>query len=85
MTRLRLGEILIQQGLITEDQLKQAMSAQAKQNGRLGEILIQLKIVDETNIITALAKQLNLPFVSLGSGLLKPQSQEILKLVSQEF
>ncbi len=85
MTRLRLGEILIQQGALTETQLNQAIDAQKKQRGRIGEILLQLGFVKENDIIACLAKQLNIPYLSYNSGLLKPQKPELLKLIPKDF
>jgi len=85
MTRLRLGEILIQQGVISPLQLSQAIEAQKKQHGRVGEVLVQLGFIKEIDIIVALAKQLNLPYVSRESGLLKPQDLDLLKLIPRDF
>jgi hypothetical protein len=48
MTRdkyLRLGELLIKEGLISESQLEKAISLQRQQGGRLGEVLVKLGIV----------------------------------------
>jgi len=85
MSRLRLGEILVQQGLINDGQLEQAIAAQKQQHGRIGEILIRLGFVRELDIVVALAKQLAVPYISRESGLLKPQSPKILTLVPKDF
>ena len=85
MTRLRLGEILIQQGIISPAQLNQAIEAQKKQHGRVGEVLVQLGFIKEIDIVVALAKQLNIPYVSHDSGLLKPQNPDLLKLIPRDF
>ena len=48
MARIRIGEILIKQGLLTDAQLQEAISLQKQQKGaRLGEILIQVGINHE--------------------------------------
>ncbi len=85
MTRLRLGEILIQQGIISPAQLNQAIEAQKKQHGRVGEVLVQLGFIKEIDIVVALAKQLNIPYISHDSGLLKPQNPDLLKLLPRDF
>ncbi len=85
MSRLRLGEILIQQGLITTSQLEKAIIFQKENKGRIGEVLIKLGFVKETDIIEALAKQLSVPHISYKSGLLKPKSANLLDLIPQEF
>ena len=64
MPHLRLGEILIKQGLITEQQLQKAITLQKKEKGRIGEILIKLAIINEEAMIEALGKQMNIPFYS---------------------
>lgn len=60
-----LGVVLKRSGLVTEDQLKEALALQADEghNQRLGEILVRLKILTEGQLLEMLAKQLGLPFV----------------------
>ncbi|MFH0801950.1 MAG: hypothetical protein V2A78_06125, partial [bacterium] len=66
---LKLGEILIKEGIITQSQLDEVIKVQAKQGGRLGELLLKMGVVTEEDIVIALGKQLNLPYVSMGAGL----------------
>lgn len=61
----RLGEILQDAGLITELQLKAALSEQRKWGGKLGRTLVEMGFVDETSMAAALSRQLNLPLVDL--------------------
>jgi len=83
---LRLGELLIREGLITPSQLEKAISVQRQESGRLGEILIKLDMVNEDQIVAALGKQLNVPFFTLGTGMLKPVGGQGLEhLILQEF
>jgi len=58
--RKRLGEILIQEGLISEAQLEEALSGLKKSGLKLGEYLIQKNIVPSNSILNAIASQLNL-------------------------
>src|SRR5271154_812629 len=87
MARIRIGEILIKQGLLTESQLLEAVEKQKQQKGsRLGEILIQVGTIKEEDFAVALGSQLSVPFASYMSGLLKPkQDQNLEKLVNYEF
>ncbi|MFH1359590.1 MAG: ATPase, T2SS/T4P/T4SS family [Candidatus Omnitrophota bacterium] len=86
MSYLKLGEILVKQGLITDDQLKQAIALQKKEGGRIGEIFIKLGIIKEEEMVSALAKQFSLPYASRKAGLLNPQAdQELDVLVPKEF
>jgi type IV pilus assembly protein PilB len=83
---LRLGELLIKEGLITEAQLEKAIATQRRENGRLGEILVQLGMVKEDQMIEVLGKQLGIPYFTLGTGMLKPaHDQELEKLITREF
>lgn len=67
MASIRLGDLLIKAKVITDGQLKSALSEQAKWGGRLGEILVRMSIVTEDMLVKALSKQLNLPAVNLDS------------------
>ncbi len=83
---LRLGELLIKEGLINEAQLEKAISVQRQEGGRLGEILIKLGMVKEDQMVSVLGKQLNVPYFSLGTGMLKPAiDQGLDRLVPHEF
>lgn len=61
----RLGDLLIQEGLITQDELGSALIEQKKGSRKLGETLVDLGYVDELSIAKALQKQLKLDFVQL--------------------
>ncbi len=63
--RRRLGDLLIEAGLISETQLKAALNEQRKWGGRLGRTVVELGFVTETAIGLVLAKQLELPSVDL--------------------
>jgi MSHA biogenesis protein MshE len=63
--KIRLGEILVQQKLLTEEQLKSALDEQKKSGRRLGRVVIDKGFVSEEQISEALARQLNLPYVNL--------------------
>ena len=64
--RLRLGEVLVKEGLVTDEQIETALAAQKQSKGkRLGEVLVDLRIVDEVTIVRTLAKRLDLSFVDL--------------------
>ena len=82
----KLGGVLISEGIITEDQLKEAIVLQQKNGGRIGEALIDLGYVNQEQIVIALSKQLSVPYVSLSSGKLKPQSEHNLEdLIPHDF
>ncbi|MFH1339278.1 MAG: ATPase, T2SS/T4P/T4SS family [Candidatus Omnitrophota bacterium] len=76
---LRLGEILLQEGIITKHQLEEAVSKQRKESGRLGEVLLKLGTVTEEQLVIAIGKQLGIPYFSLGTGMLKPAIDQNLE------
>ncbi|MDD2688764.1 MAG: ATPase, T2SS/T4P/T4SS family [Candidatus Omnitrophica bacterium] len=83
---LRLGELLVKEGLISESQLEKAVSVQRQEGGRMGEVLVKLGMVKEEQMVAVLSKQLNIPYFSLGTGMLKPiVGQELEKLITQDF
>jgi len=82
----KLGGVLIAEGIITEEQLKEAIVFQQKEGGRIGEALVKLGYVNEEQIVIALSKQLSIPYVSLVSGKLKPTSDQNLEdLIPHDF
>ena len=85
-SREKLGQILLIEGLITEEQLEKAIEIQKKEGNRLGETLINLGIVTEKDIVIAMAKQLAIPYASYAKGLLKPaENQDLAKLVPEDY
>ena len=63
--KVRLGEILQQQGLITEEQLRASLDEQKRSGRRLGRVFIESGFVTEQAICEALARQLKIRFVDL--------------------
>jgi type IV pilus assembly protein PilB len=86
MTHLRLGEILIKQGLITELQLQQAIEAQKLHKERIGEVFLKLGMISESDLASALGTQLMMPYASHRAELMKPRHDQALeKIVPFEF
>lgn len=63
--KVRLGEILVQQKLLTEEQLSQALADQKRTGRKLGRVFVENSFVTEEQICGALARQLNIPHVNL--------------------
>lgn len=70
--RSRLGEALIQAGLISPRDLARAVKAQARSGDRLGLVLVRLRIATEDQIATTLASQLGLPYAQLAGEPIDP-------------
>ena len=69
-----LGEMLLDAGIITAEQLTEALKIQKQdENKRLGDVLKELGYVDENKLMAVLESQLGIPFVSLSRIRIKPE------------
>ncbi|MBC7234743.1 MAG: glycosyltransferase [Chloroflexi bacterium] len=80
-TGKRLGELLLQRGLITEEQLERALKVQAREKVRLGQILVSLGFINRLALAQALAEQLGLPFRNM---LLDPPPDDLVRQLDAE-
>lgn len=64
----QLGNLLLAEGLVTEDQLKMALDEQRRKGGRLGEIIVSLGFASEMAIMRLLGAQLGIPCLDLERG-----------------
>lgn len=80
MVRKKLGELLVEAGLITEEQLKHAIEVQSKTGEKLGKVLIKSGYVTESQILEALEFQLGIPHVDLHKYYIDP---EVAKLIPE--
>lgn len=65
MARKRLGEILLEAGLIDEATLRAALTEQRRFGGHLGRVLVDMKKVLEEDLVAALSRQLAVPVIDL--------------------
>jgi MSHA biogenesis protein MshE len=63
--KVRLGEILVQQKLLSEEQLQFSLGEQKRTGRKLGRVFVENAFVTEEQISGALAKQLNIPYINL--------------------
>lgn len=77
-----LGRVLLDAGLITQDQLSAALKRHFETGQRLGQVLISMNAVKSEDVGHMLEKKLNVPYVSLKSA--KP-GREALRLFSMDF
>ena len=61
----RIGELLVEAGVLSQQQLEQALFAQRKDGRKLGQLLIELGLVGEIQLTQTLSRQLSVPWVSL--------------------
>ena len=76
--KIRLGDLLIEQGLLTDEQLKFSLDEQKRSGRRLGRIVVESNFVTEEAISQALARQLQITFVNLKHFTPKPSLVRLL-------
>jgi type IV pilus assembly protein PilB len=80
--KLRIGEVLVDMGLIDQGQLDHALRIQQNTGQRLGKVLIAERLVSSTDIAKALARRLAIEYVDIGA---LPLSDETLELIPPEL
>lgn len=79
----RIGEILIENGTLNQDQLEAALKHQKQEPEKLlGKVLIELGYVTEEDIVVALATQFNVPYLPIGNFTL---NETISSLIPKEL
>ena len=79
MAKRKIGEILIERGLITDNELDFALDMQKLSHEKLGEVLISNKICTPENIAQALATQLDVEYVDLNKKNISAEMTRIVK------
>ena len=77
-TKMRIGEMLLAQKYITQEQLDQALDEQKKTGKRLGRTLVDLKFMPEERLVEILSKQFEVPYVKLENFALDPEAYTYL-------
>ncbi len=62
----QLGDILLEEGLVTEGQLMAALDEQVSRGESLGRVLVEIGMLTESQLVQALARQVGMEFVELG-------------------
>ncbi len=81
-SKKRLGDILVEAGLMTKEQLKTALLEQMKTGKRLGDLLIDLKLVSESQLAYCLASQVGILFVDPTTIQIGP---ELFQLIPEDL
>ncbi|MBE3656286.1 MSHA biogenesis protein MshE [Vibrio navarrensis] len=76
--RKRLGDLLVEEGIINETQLNQALSVQGSSGRKLGDTLIDLGFLTEQQMLAFLAQQLNLPLIDLSRAMVDIDAVQLL-------
>lgn len=80
--RRRIGDLFVEQGIIDDQQLAEALDVQRRTSGRLGEILIDLGFVTSLDSARILAERLGMPFVDLAKG---PLDEIVAQRIPEEI
>ncbi len=78
--KIRLGDLLVESELISEEQLQQALTQQKTSGQKLGRVLINEGYLTEEAMLNALSQQLKIPFIDLAHFKFKP---DIVKLIPE--
>jgi seryl-tRNA synthetase len=81
MKKRKIGEVLIEEGLVTAEQVETAIVLQRAKNKKLGKILIDLGYVTEEQVARGLSKQLSLPLVDINNFTI---TNELLSMIPKE-
>jgi len=78
--KMRLGDVLVQQKLISQEQLQQTLELQRSTGKKVGRLLIETGIITEELLANGLARQLRIPFVNLKTF---PFRSEVIRLLPE--
>jgi type IV pilus assembly protein PilB len=81
LKKKKLGEVLLEAGIITKGQLEEALLIQRKTKRRLGRVFTELGYVDETELCNTISKQLKIPMVDLDKT---PPEEDAKGIINEE-
>ena len=76
--KMRLGDLLVHEGIITEQQLNNALAAQQQNGRKLGATLIGLDYLSEDQLLQFLSQQLNVQFLDIAQRRIEPRVAQML-------
>ena len=86
ISRRKLGELLVETGLLSGENLKEALNSQRDTGKRLGQVLIEMELITEEEMAFALAMQLKIPYIDLSDYSIAHEVLESIPLeVTRKF
>lgn len=83
---MRLGDLLLRAGVVSPEQLQQALGQQERWGGKLGTILVRMGALSEDLLVKALSRQLNIPRADLTQiNIPPPLRSRLTKEVCEEY
>lgn len=80
--RKRLGELLLEENLITDAQLQTALVRQKETGQRLGQVLVTMGYIDQRTVLRVLEAKLGIPVINISRRILDP---EVVKLIPEQL
>ncbi len=74
----KIGEILVEGGLLSKAQLEEALAFQKEKGGMIGQILVEKKFIEEESLTGALGKQSQVPYIPLKNYAINPDMAAML-------
>ena len=72
MSRKRLGDLLVERGFLTPEQLEETLKRQSKAGKRLGDMLVDEGLISEDQLTEVISERLSIPRVSLDTMIIDP-------------
>jgi hypothetical protein len=83
--RIRIGDLLVKAGVITDLQLKAALAEQSQWGGKLGDILVRMEFITEEVLVRALSKQTGIARADLSGDADKEAIAQVSAETAEEF
>lgn len=80
--KIRIGDVLVAAGAITEEQLQEALAKQKETGGKLGNTLVEMGFISQQMLITLLTQQLGIDYIELKGAKIE---DDVLRLVPENL
>jgi general secretion pathway protein E len=83
---MRLGEILIEKKLLTEEDVARALELQRERGDKIGKILVDMGFIAQRDVLAALAEQLQVPVMAIeGPPAMSPETESLSPKFLRQF
>ena len=80
--KIRIGDLLVEAGAITQEELDQALAKQKEEGGRIGNVIMEMGFISRELLITVLTTQMGIDFIELRAAKI---DENVLKLVPDKM
>src|SRR5271167_3070708 len=83
---MRLGELLVERGLVSDDEVDRALELQRERGDKLGKILVDLGFIANRDVLSALSDQLQVPVLTIdGPPAISPETETLSPKFLRQF